>query len=107
VTHSTRSATLTRLAALLVPNLSAAGAAAATLLIRPPRLPELKLMRGWDDLRRWPDLGGLVDPLGRFHFAAKRSYCAPLAGKSTLIRLELSRPEATRYHKVRHDPAAI
>ena len=33
--------------------------------------------------------------------------CAPLAGKSTLNRLELSRPETTRYHKVSHDPAAI
>jgi hypothetical protein len=39
--------------------------------------------------------------------AAKRSDCAPLAGKSTLNRLELSRPEPTRYHKVSHDPAAI
>ena len=39
--------------------------------------------------------------------AAKRSDCAPLAGKSTLNRLELSRPEATRYHKISHDPAAI
>ena len=33
--------------------------------------------------------------------------CAPLAGKSTLNRLELSRAEPTRYHKVSHDPAAI
>ncbi len=33
--------------------------------------------------------------------------CAPLAGKSTLNRLELSRPEPTRYHKVGHDGAAI
>jgi hypothetical protein len=32
---------------------------------------------------------------------------APLAGKSTLNRLELRRPEATRYHKISHDPAAI
>jgi hypothetical protein len=31
--------------------------------------------------------------------------CAPVAGKSTLNRLELSRAEATRYHKVSHDPA--
>src|ERR1700679_3227659 len=36
-----------------------------------------------------------------------RSDCAPLAGKSTLNRLELSRAEATRYHKISHDPAAI
>ena len=39
--------------------------------------------------------------------AARRSDCAPLAGKSTLNRLELSRPEPTRYHKVSHDAAAI
>jgi hypothetical protein len=38
---------------------------------------------------------------------ARRADCAPLAGKSTLNRLELSRPEATRYHKISHDPAAI
>ncbi len=28
-------------------------------------------------------------------------------GKSTLNRLELSRPEPTRYHKISHEPAAI
>ena len=39
--------------------------------------------------------------------AARRSGCAPLAGKSTLNRLELSRPDATRYHRISHDPAAI
>ena len=33
--------------------------------------------------------------------------CAPLAGKSTLNRLELSRPEPTRYHKVSYDAAAV
>lgn len=38
---------------------------------------------------------------------ARRRNCAPLAGKSTLNRLELSRPEPTRYHKISHDPAAI
>jgi hypothetical protein len=38
---------------------------------------------------------------------AGRKRCAPVAGKSTLNRLELSRPEATRYHKIGHDPAAI
>jgi Transposase DDE domain group 1 len=36
-----------------------------------------------------------------------REDCAPLAGKSTLNRLELSRTEPTRYHKISHDPAAI
>jgi len=39
--------------------------------------------------------------------SAGRSDCAPLAGKSTLNRLELSRPKASRYHKISHDPAAI
>jgi hypothetical protein len=39
--------------------------------------------------------------------AAKRTDCAPLAGKSTLHRLELSRPAPTRYHKASHDAAAI
>ena len=39
--------------------------------------------------------------------AARRRDCAPAAGKSTLNRLELSRPEATRYHKISHDAAAI
>jgi hypothetical protein len=38
---------------------------------------------------------------------ARRPECAPIAGKSTLNRLELSRPEPTRYHKISHDPAAI
>ncbi len=38
---------------------------------------------------------------------AKRSDCAPVAGKSTLNRLELSRPEPTKYHKISHDEAAI
>ncbi len=39
--------------------------------------------------------------------SARRQDCAPVAGKSTLNRLELSRAEATRYHKISHDPAAI
>ena len=38
---------------------------------------------------------------------AGRKRCAPVAGKSTLNRLELSRPEPTRYHKISHDGAAI
>jgi hypothetical protein len=38
---------------------------------------------------------------------AKRSDCAPVAGKSTLNRLELSRPLPTRYHKISHDPDQI
>ena len=55
-----------------------------------------------DDLRHDPVLAVLAGKL-----ASKRSDCAPLAGKSTLNRLELSRPEPTRYHKVSHDAAAI
>jgi len=38
---------------------------------------------------------------------ARRADCAPLAGKSTLNRLELSREEPTRYHKISYDAAAI
>ncbi len=38
---------------------------------------------------------------------AGRRNCAPLANKGTLNRLELSRPEPTRYHKVSHDREAI
>jgi len=38
---------------------------------------------------------------------AKRSDCAPLAGKSTLNRLELSRTEPSRYHKISYDAALI
>jgi len=55
-----------------------------------------------DELRHDPVLAVLAGKL-----AATRSDCAPLAGKSTLNRIELSRPEPTRYHKVSHDPAAI
>ena len=55
-----------------------------------------------DQLRHDPVLAVLGGKL-----AAKRADCAPLAGKSTLNRLELSRPEPTRYHKVSHDAAAI
>src|SRR6202035_2484803 len=32
---------------------------------------------------------------------------APVAGKSTLNRLELSKLEPTRYHKISHNPVAI
>jgi Transposase DDE domain group 1 len=55
-----------------------------------------------DELRRDPVLGVLAGKL-----EAQRSDCAPLAGKSTLNRLELSRAEPTRYHKISHDPEAI
>lgn len=55
-----------------------------------------------DQLRHDPVMATLVGKL-----SAYRRDCAPLAGKSTLNRLELSRPEPTKYHKVSHDPAAI
>src|SRR3974390_1923912 len=38
---------------------------------------------------------------------ARREDCAPVAGKSTLNRLERSREIATRYKKISHEPAAI
>jgi hypothetical protein len=55
-----------------------------------------------DQLRHDPVMAVLAGKL-----AAKRADCAPLAGKSTLNRLELSRPEPTRYHKISYDAAAI
>src|SRR5271165_3486563 len=38
---------------------------------------------------------------------ARRADCAPVAGKSTLNRLELSELTPTRYHKISHNPIAI
>jgi hypothetical protein len=55
-----------------------------------------------DRLRHDPALAVLAGKL-----TARRKDCAPLAGKSTLNRLELSRAEPTRYHKIGHDGAAI
>jgi hypothetical protein len=55
-----------------------------------------------DELRHDPMMAVLAGKL-----AARRRDCAPVAGKSTLNRLELSRPAATRYHKISHDPVAI
>jgi len=55
-----------------------------------------------DELRHDPLMAVLAGKL-----QAWRSDCAPVAGKSTLNRLELSRENATRYHKIGHDPAAI
>jgi hypothetical protein len=55
-----------------------------------------------DQLRHDPVLAALGGKL-----EARRSSCAALAGKSTLNRLELSRSEPTRYHKIGHDGAAI
>jgi len=55
-----------------------------------------------DDLRRDPVLGAV---LGRLE--AKRPGLAPLAGKSTLNRLEHAPTGADRYHRIGHDGAAI
>ena len=55
-----------------------------------------------DTLRHDPVMAVLAGKL-----QARRKDCAPVAGKSTLNRLELSRPEPTRYHKISHDEAAI
>src|SRR6266567_1163270 len=55
-----------------------------------------------DQLRHDPVMAVLGGKL-----EAKRSDCAPLAGKSTLNRLELSRAEPSRYHKISYDAALI
>src|SRR5271166_6290967 len=55
-----------------------------------------------DDLRHDPVMAVLAGKL-----EARREDCAPVAGKSTLNRLELSRPAPTRYQKISHEPAAI
>jgi hypothetical protein len=55
-----------------------------------------------DQLRHDPVLAALVGKL-----EARRPSYAALAGKSTLNRLELSRPEPSRYHRIGHDGAAI
>ena len=56
-----------------------------------------------DQLRHDPVLGVLGGSLTR-----KRSDCAPLAGKSTLNRLEHAAKVGTDpYHKITYDPAAI
>jgi hypothetical protein len=57
-----------------------------------------------DQLRHDPALAVLAGKLA----ARRRPDCAPLAGKSTLNRLEHAPAAApTRYHKIGHDPAAI
>ena len=55
-----------------------------------------------DQLRHDPVMAVLGGKL-----EARRADCAPLAGKSTLNRMELSRAEPTRYHKISYDAAAI
>src|SRR5436190_13531464 len=55
-----------------------------------------------DELRHDPVMAVLAGKL-----EARREDCAPVAGKSTLNRLELSRLEPTRYHKISHNPIGI
>src|SRR6187200_411659 len=55
-----------------------------------------------DRLRHDPVLGAV---LGRLE--ARHGRCAPLAGKSTLNRLEHGGAEADRYRRIAHDGAAI
>jgi hypothetical protein len=55
-----------------------------------------------DELRHDPSLAVLAGKL-----EAKRADCAPVAGKSTLNRLELSGPLPTKYHKVSYRAAEI
>jgi hypothetical protein len=68
----------------------------------------LGIAAGYEDLNDHNALR--TDPLWGAVFGkleAKRRDCEALAGKSTLNRLELSKDEPTRYHKIAHDPAAI
>src|ERR1700730_6101827 len=55
-----------------------------------------------DELRHDPMMAVLAGKL-----EARREDCAPVAGKSTLNRLELSCLEPTRYHKISHHAVAI
>lgn len=55
-----------------------------------------------DELRHDPIMAVLAGKL-----EAGRETCAPVAGKSTLNRLELGRLEPSRYHKISHNPMAI
>jgi Transposase DDE domain group 1 len=55
-----------------------------------------------DELRHDPMMAVLAGKL-----EARREACAPVAGKSTLNRLELGRLQPSRYHKISHNPIAI
>ncbi len=55
-----------------------------------------------DELRHDPLMAVLAGKL-----EARREDCAPVAGESTLNRLELSRETPTKYCKIAHEPAAI
>ena len=56
-----------------------------------------------DELRHDPIMGVLAGKLE----ARRHRNCAPVAGKSTLNRLERSLPVPSRYHKISHDPGGI
>jgi hypothetical protein len=55
-----------------------------------------------DELRHDPIFSVLAGKL-----TTRRPGCAPVAGKSTLNRLELGREEPSRYHKIAYDAVAI
>ena len=55
-----------------------------------------------DELRHDPIMAVLAGKL-----VARRKNCAPVAGKSTLNRLELGTDKPTAYHKIDHNPRAI
>src|SRR5262245_23947780 len=55
-----------------------------------------------DELRHDPIMAVLAGKL-----VARRKNCAPVAGKSTLNRLELGTDKPSAYHKIGHDPQAI
>jgi Transposase DDE domain group 1 len=55
-----------------------------------------------DTLRHDPIMAVLAGKL-----TARRKNCAPVAGKSTLNRLELGKAEPRPYHKIGHDPLSI
>ena len=67
-----------------------------------------------DELRFDPVLGVVLErlptPRSRLRgdpVDARHGRCAPLAGKSTLNRVEHGTAEASRYHRIAHDPKAI
>jgi DDE family transposase len=55
-----------------------------------------------DELRHDPTMAVLAGKL-----SARRKDCAPLAGKSTLNRLERGGIEPTRYHRIARDGARV
>ena len=72
---------------------------------RPARARDCASLRGSGRSRPAaprPDAGGIGRKL-----SARRKDCAPLAGKSTLNRLELVGPALTRYHPIAWDAAKI